>query len=65
MKIIHLQDLLIPLSFLLDAPGQTLDPRVLVPVLDTPLFFIKASFGSWGEETEALFTAMFFIPRME
>ena len=34
-------------------------------VLDTPLFFIKASFGSWGEETGALFTAKFFIPRME
>ena len=34
-------------------------------VLDTPLFFIKASFGSWGEETGALSTAKFFIPRME
>ena len=65
MKIIHRQDLLLPLSVLPDAPGRTLDPQVLVQVLVTPLFFIKESFGSWGEETGALFTAKFFIPRME
>ena len=34
-------------------------------VLDTPLFFIKASFGSSGEEMGVLFTAKYFIPRME